>query len=202
MSITQRRKSVRLASTIDALTNDLDDIEATGVQTETQENISAGEMSPDEYWDGKAKGDQAIQLLGQEEDVESSEQEDIEGADQKDEFDKAFNAAMAQDDQEETEESSIQEGDPGVEEFGSEATKDTSAVRDLGSDAGVDFDGDENLEESIRNVPGRAEKQAKIKKLIARIENVADVFENSGRKALAYRLDVVCNYLEAKYLNK
>ena len=104
--------------------------------------------------------------------------------------------------EENAETASIIQGDPGVKEVGSQATYDTANVRDLGSDYGVDFDGDQNLQDSIRNVPGRAEKQARIKKLIARIENVANELEATGRKSLAYRLDVVCNHLEAKYLNK
>jgi hypothetical protein len=45
MSITQRRNSQRLASTLDALSADLD-FEATEVEVETDENISAGEKSP------------------------------------------------------------------------------------------------------------------------------------------------------------
>ena len=191
MSITKRRNSQRLASTLDALSSDLD-FEATEVEVATDENISAGEKTPDEYWEGKAKGDEAIQLLGQ-------NQEKNQEAD--DDFEQAFQAAMAEQ-EENAETASIIQGDPGVKEVGSQATYDTANVRDLGSDYGVDFDGDQNLQDSIRNVPGRAEKQARIKKLIARIENVANELEATGRKSLAYRLDVVCNHLEAKYLNK
>lgn len=201
MSMKQRRKSAHLTSTLASCTEDLD-IAVAGIETETDENISAGEKTPDEYWEGKAKGDEAIQLLGQDQEVQAQEEDTTEQSAQQDEFDKAFDAAMAQEDDEDDVQSSIQEGDPGVDQFGSEATKDTSAVRDLGSDAGVDFDGDERLEKTIRDVPGRTERQAKIKSLVARIQNVANVFEKSGRKALAYRLDVICNYLEAKYLNK
>jgi hypothetical protein len=45
MSITQRRSSQRLASTLDALSADLD-FEATKLEVETDENISSSEMSP------------------------------------------------------------------------------------------------------------------------------------------------------------
>ena len=108
---------------------------------------------------------------------------------------------MAEDEEQETT-ASILQGDPGVDEVCSQSTYDTDEVRELGSDYGVDFNGDQDLQDSIRQIPGRAEKQAKIKKLIARIENVANEFEATGRKSLAYRLDVICNNLEAKYLNK
>lgn len=193
MSITKRRNSQRLASTLDALSSDLD-FEATEVEVETDENISAGETTPDEYWEGKAKGDEAIQLLGQ-------NQENTQESEEDEDFEQAFQAAMAEQ-EEQAETASIMQGDPGVKEVGSQATFDTSEVRDLGSGHGVDFDGDQDLQDSIRNVPGRAEKQARIKKLIARIENVANELEATGRKSLAYRLDVVCNHLEEKYLNK
>ena len=210
MSITQRRSSQRLASTLDALSADLD-FEATEVEVETDENVSAGEMSPQEYWEGKAKGDEAIQLLGQDQElqqaIEDLEQvtagDDEDGVQQaeEDDFEQAFQAAMAEDEEQETT-ASILQGDPGVDEVGSQSTYDTDEVRELGSDYGVDFNGDQDLQDSIRQIPGRAEKQARIKKLIARIENVANEFEATGRKSLAYRLDVICNNLEAKYLNK
>lgn len=211
MSITQRRNSQRLASTLDALSADLD-FQATEVEVETDENITTGDKTPQEYWEGKAKGDQAIQLLGQGdeqeiqqaisdlEQVTADECEDVQQAEE-DDFDKAFAAAMAEDDEQETT-ASILQGDPGVDEVGSQSTFDTDEVRGLGSDYGVDFNGDQDLQDSIRQIPGRAEKQARIKKLIARIENVANQFEATGRKSLAYRLDVICNNLEAKYLNK
>ena len=209
MSITQRRNSQRLASTLDALSADLD-FEATEVEVETDENISAGEKSPQEYWEGKAKGDEAIQLLGQDQEIQEAvteleettagEEEDVQQAEDY-EFEQAFQAAMAEDD-EQGETASILQGDPGVDEVGSQATFDTDEVRSLGSDYGVDFNGDQDLQDSIRQIPGRAEREAKIKKLIARIENVANEFEATGRKSLAYRLDVICNNLEAKYLNK
>ena len=190
MSITQRRSSQRLASTLDALSADLD-FEATEVEVETDENISAGEMSPQEYWEGKAKGDE-VTAGDDEDDVQQAEEDD---------FEQAFQAAMAEDEEQETT-ASILQGDPGVDEVGSQSTYDTDEVRELGSDYGVDFNGDQDLQDSIRQIPGRAEKQARIKKLIARIENVANEFEATGRKSLAYRLDVICNNLEAKYLNK
>ena len=210
MSITQRRSSQRLASTLDALSADLD-FEATEVEVETDENISAGEMSPQEYWEGKAKGDEAIQLLGQDQELQDAiedleqvtagdDEDDVQQAEE-DDFEQAFQAAMAEDEEQETT-ASILQGDPGVDEVGSQSTYDTDEVRELGSDYGVDFNGDQDLQDSIRQIPGRAEKQAKIKKLIARIENVANEFEATGRKSLAYRLDVICNNLEAKYLNK
>lgn len=210
MSITQRRSSQRLASTLDALSADLD-FEATEVEVETDENISAGEMSPQEYWEGKAKGDEAIQLLGQDQELQSAiedleqvtagdDEDDVQQAEE-DDFEQAFQAAMAEDEEQETT-ASILQGDPGVDEVGSQSTYDTDEVRELGSDYGVDFNGDQDLQDSIRQIPGRAEKQARIKKLIARIENVANEFEATGRKSLAYRLDVICNNLEAKYLNK
>ena len=212
MSITQRRSSQRLASTLDALSADLD-FEATGVEVETDENIHAGEMSPQEYWEGKAKGDEAIQLLGQNDNELQDAIEDLEkvtttnaGEDdvqqtEDDDFEQAFQAAMAEAGEQEIT-ASILQGDPGVDEVGSQSTYDTDEVRELGSDYGVDFNGDQDLQDSIRQIPGRAEKQAKIKKLIARIENVANEFEATGRKSLAYRLDIICNNLEAKYLNK
>lgn len=210
MSITQRRSSQRLASTLDALSADLD-FEATEVEVETDENISAGEMSPQEYWEGKAKGDEAIQLLGQDQELQQAiedleqvtagdDEDDVQQAEE-DDFEQAFQAAMAEDEEQETT-ASILQGDPGVDEVGSQSTYDTDEVRELGSDYGVDFNGDQDLQDSIRQIPGRAEKQARIKKLIARIENVANEFEATGRKSLAYRLDVICNNLEAKYLNK
>ena len=210
MSITQRRSSQRLASTLDALSADLD-FEATEVEVETDENISAGEMSPQEYWEGKAKGDEAIQLLGQDQELQDAiedleqvtagdDEDDVQQAEE-DDFEQAFQAAMAEDEEQETT-ASILQGDPGVDEVGSQSTYDTDEVRGLGSDYGVDFNGDQDLQDSIRQIPGRAEKQARIKKLIARIENVANEFEATGRKSLAYRLDVICNNLEAKYLNK
>ena len=210
MSITQRRSSQRLASTLDALSADLD-FEATELEVETDENISAGEMSPQEYWEGKAKGDEAIQLLGQDQELQDAiedleqvtavaEEDDVQQAEE-DDFEQAFQAAMAEDEEQETT-ASILQGDPGVDEVGSQSTYDTDEVRELGSDYGVDFNGDQDLQDSIRQIPGRAEKQARIKKLIARIENVANEFEATGRKSLAYRLDVICNNLEAKYLNK
>lgn len=210
MSITQRRSSQRLASTLDALSADLD-FEATEVEVETDENISAGEMSPQEYWEGKAKGDEAIQLLGQDQELQDAiedleqvtagdDEDDVQQAEE-DDFEQAFQAAMAEDEEQETT-ASILQGDPGVDEVGSQSTYDTDEVRELGSDYGVDFNGDQDLQDSIRQIPGRAEKQARIKKLIARIENVANEFEATGRKSLAYRLDVICNNLEAKYLNK
>ena len=210
MSITQRRSSQRLASTLDALSADLD-FEATEVEVETDENISAGEMSPQEYWEGKAKGDEAIQLLGQDQELQQAiedleqvtagdDEDDVQQAEE-DDFEQAFQAAMAEDEEQETT-ASILQGDPGVDEVGSQSTYDTDEVRGLGSDYGVDFNGDQDLQDSIRQIPGRAEKQARIKKLIARIENVANEFEATGRKSLAYRLDVICNNLEAKYLNK
>lgn len=210
MSITQRRSSQRLASTLDALSADLD-FEATEVEVETDENISAGEMSPQEYWEGKAKGDEAIQLLGQDQELQDAiedleqvtagdDEDDVQQAEE-DDFEQAFQAAMAEDEEQETT-ASILQGDPGVDEVGSQSTYDTDEVRELGSDYGVDFNGDQDLQNSIRQIPGRAEKQARIKKLIARIENVANEFEATGRKSLAYRLDVICNNLEAKYLNK
>ena len=210
MSITQRRSSQRLASTLDALSADLD-FEATEVEVETDENISAGEMSPQEYWEGKAKGDDAIQLLGQDQELQQAiedleqvtagdDEDDVQQAEE-DDFEQAFQAAMAEDEEQETT-ASILQGDPGVDEVGSQSTYDTDEVRELGSDYGVDFNGDQDLQDSIRQIPGRAEKQARIKKLIARIENVANEFEATGRKSLAYRLDIICNNLEAKYLNK
>ena len=210
MSITQRRSSQRLASTLDALSADLD-FEATEVEVETDENISAGEMSPQEYWEGKAKGDEAIQLLGQDQELQDAiedleqvtagdDEDDVQQAED-DDFEQAFQAAMAEDEEQETT-ASILQGDPGVDEVGSQSTYDTDEVRGLGSDYGVDFNGDQDLQDSIRQIPGRTEKQARIKKLIARIENVANEFEATGRKSLAYRLDVICNNLEAKYLNK
>ena len=210
MSITQRRSSQRLASTLDALSADLD-FEATEVEVETDENISAGEMSPQEYWEGKAKGDEAIQLLGQDQELQQAiedleqvtagdDEDDVQQAEE-DDFEQAFQAAMAEDEEQETT-ASILQGDPGVDEVGSQSTYDTDEVRGLGSDYGVDFNGDQDLQDSIRQIPGRAEKQARIKKLIARIENVANEFEATGRKSLAYRLDIICNNLEAKYLNK
>lgn len=210
MSITQRRSSQRLASTLDALSADLD-FEATELEVETDENISAGEMSPQEYWEGKAKGDEAIQLLGQDQELQDAiedleqvtagdDEDDVQQAEE-DDFEQAFQAAMAEDEEQETT-ASILQGDPGVDEVGSQSTYDTDEVRELGSDYGVDFNGDQDLQDSIRQIPGRAEKQARIKKLIARIENVANEFEATGRKSLAYRLDVICNNLEAKYLNK
>lgn len=210
MSITQRRSSQRLASTLDALSADLD-FEATEVEVETDENISAGEMSPQEYWEGKAKGDEAIQLLGQDQELQDAiedleqvtagdDEDDVQQAED-DDFEQAFQAAMAEDEEQETT-ASILQGDPGVDEVGSQSTYDTDEVRELGSDYGVDFNGDQDLQDSIRQIPGRTEKQARIKKLIARIENVANEFEATGRKSLAYRLDVICNNLEAKYLNK
>lgn len=210
MSITQRRSSQRLASTLDALSADLD-FEATELEVETDENISAGEMSPQEYWEGKAKGDEAIQLLGQDQELQDAiedleqvtagdDEDDVQQAEE-DDFEQAFQAAMAEDEEQETT-ASILQGDPGVDEVGSQSTYDTDEVRGLGSDYGVDFNGDQDLQDSIRQIPGRAEKQARIKKLIARIENVANEFEATGRKSLAYRLDVICNNLEAKYLNK
>ena len=210
MSITQRRSSQRLASTLDALSADLD-FEATEVEVETDENISAGEMSPQEYWEGKAKGDEAIQLLGQDQELQQAiedleqvtagdDEDDVQQAEE-DDFEQAFQAAMAEDEEQETT-ASILQGDPGVDEVGSQSTYDTDEVRELGSDYGVDFNGDQDLQDSIRQIPGRAEKQARIKKLIARIENVANEFEATGRKSLAYRLDIICNNLEAKYLNK
>ena len=210
MSITQRRSSQRLASTLDALSADLD-FEATELEVETDENISAGEMSPQEYWEGKAKGDEAIQLLGQDQELQDAiedleqvtagdDEDDVQQAEE-DDFEQAFQAAMAEDEEQETT-ASILQGDPGVDEVGSQSTYDTDEVRGLGSDYGVDFNGDEDLQDSIRQIPGRAEKQARIKKLIARIENVANEFEATGRKSLAYRLDIICNNLEAKYLNK
>lgn len=210
MSITQRRSSQRLASTLDALSDDLD-FEATEVEVETDENISAGEMSPQEYWEGKAKGDEAIQLLGQDQELQQAiedleqvtagdDEDDVQQAEE-DDFEQAFQAAMAEDEEQETT-ASILQGDPGVDEVGSQSTYDTDEVRELGSDYGVDFNGDQDLQDSIRQIPGRAEKQARIKKLIARIENVANEFEATGRKSLAYRLDIICNNLEAKYLNK
>ena len=210
MSITQRRSSQRLASTLDALSADLD-FEATELEVETDENISAGEMSPQEYWEGKAKGDEAIQLLGQDQELQDAiedleqvtagdDEDDVQQAEE-DDFEQAFQAAMAEDEEQETT-ASILQGDPGVDEVGSQSTYDTDEVRGLGSDYGVDFNGDQDLQDSIRQIPGRAEKQARIKKLIARIENVANEFEATGRKSLAYRLDIICNNLEAKYLNK
>ena len=214
MSIKQRRNSQRLASTLDALSADLD-FEATELEVETDENISAGEKTPQEYWEGKAKGDQAIQLLGQdqEEQKEAQEVQEVQQAEDEEQtaeadqefddedFEAAFQAAMAEQDQEvEEKDASILQGDPGVDEVGSQSTFDTDEVRGLGSDYGVDFDGDQALQDSIRNVPGRAEKQARIKKLIARIENVANELQATGRKSLAYRLDIVCNNLQAKYL--
>lgn len=224
MSEIQRRKSQRLASALQALTSDLD-IQA--METEVDENVTASDMTPQDYMSQDPRGygdngqDAAKQYLGQDQDQADfqaaiAELEDVSDCedgqcdaseDEEDEdFEAAFAAAMAQEDeieeaeQEEIEQGSIEQGDPGVDEFGSQMTYDTDNVRQLGSDYGVDFDGDEELQETIRAVPGRTQKQAKIKKLIARIQNVANHLERTGRKKLAYRLDIVCNNLESKYL--
>ena len=228
MSTIQRRNSQRLASALEALTSDLD-MDVTASEVETDENIVSAGLSPQEYMrqDGRDYGDNgeqaAMQYLGQDEDdqdfkaaiaqledASDCEQQTTESEDDQD-FQAAFAQAMEEavqedevqeSEQEEVEQASIEQGDPGVDDFGSEETFDTDNVRQLGSDYGVDFDGDEDLQDTIRNVPGRTQKQAKIKKLIARIENVANHLEKTGRKKLAYRLDVVCNNLEAKYFNK
>lgn len=214
MSITQRRNSQRLASTLDALSADLD-FYATEVEAETDENISLGGTAQEYYkrsepysqLDAEAR----VQVLGQggepeiQQAISDLEQATVDGCEAVqqagDDFDQAFAAAMAED-YENGATGSILQGDPGVDEVGSQSTFDTDEVRGLGSDYGVDFNGDQDLQDSIRQIPGRSEKQAKIKKLIARIENVANQFEATGRKSLAYRLDVICNNLEAKYLNK
>ena len=178
MSLIQRRNSQRLAHTLEALTEDL---EVESVQTEVDENVDA--TTPQEYWGDKAKGDQAIQLMGEQAEEVSEE---------------SFDQTQDEDDVT-TEQDSIMQGDPGVEEFGSQLTNDSDDCEKLDF---VPFDGDEAKEDTIRAVPGRAEKQARIKKLIARIEKVADKCERIGKKSLAYRLDIVCNNLQAKYLNK
>ena len=117
MSVTQRRHSQRLASTLDAISADLD-FQATDIETEMDENVCAQEKSPEQYWEGKAKGDEAIQLLSQDdEELDEALDELEEASDDEEDFDQAFQAAMAQQqEQDSDEQASLLQGDPGVDD--------------------------------------------------------------------------------------
>ena len=205
MSTIHRRNSQRLASALDALTSDLD---ITASEVEVNENIAS--MTPEEYvkQDVQGRDYDPIAYLGEEDEEKPAEEgeEEVEEVedDEDDDFQAAFRQAMSEAEEDEEDEDNRQgeilQGDPGVDEVGSQATYDTEDVVKLGPDYGVDFDGDDRLQD-IRNVPGRSQKQARIKKLIARIERAANHLENDGRKklSLAYRLDIVCNNLQKKY---
>lgn len=106
---------------------------------------------------------------------------------------------LGQEEQKKQAVSNVLQGQPGVEQFGSEATGDTSEVRQLGEDYGVTFDGDQALEDSIRQIPNRDEK---IRITIAKLQKIANYLEKNGHTKLAYRIDVVCNNLEKYHLNK
>ena len=192
MATIQRRNSQRLASALQALTADLD-VDATEMQVETNENIKSGSKTPKEYMDQDGRGygdnseDAAKQYLGE-------DYEDFQSA-----IKQLQSSSELEEAEDDVQEASIQQGDPGVDQFGSQSTFDSQDVRDLGQDYGIDFDGDEDLESTIRNIPGRKQKQAKIKKIIARIENIANYLQKTGNKRFAYRLDIVCNNLEKKY---
>lgn len=161
----RRRKSQRLASTLDALEKDFQVKQV----VDSFEDDAIARKTLDEYWGENVGGDdEKILLLGQDEQQKQSV-------------------------------ANVMQGQPGVEQFGSEATGDTSEVRDLGSDYGVDFDGDDDLEDSIRDVPNRDEK---IRLTIAKLQRIANYLEKNGHTKLAYRIDVVCNNLEKYHLNK
>ena len=185
----QRRRSQRLASALDALENDLQVMQ---IKTQTEQDIQA-KKTLDEYWGTLVQDEEEkVLLLGEQEEVTEAEQEEVTEACEEE-------VTEAEQEEGDTIKANIEQGNPGVEQFGSEATGDTDEVRQLGEDYGVTFDGDQALEDSIRQIPNRDEK---IRITIAKLQKIANYLEKNGHTKLAYRIDVVCNNLEKYHLNK
>ncbi len=244
----QRRNSQRLASVLDAMTEDLD-FNTKEVSSELEEDVAqicssiedvANYCKDAEGWKDLSEEDKIQMVCGgdgdddAEEDEaeagfsESEEDEDIESCEFADEDEEACEFADDNeedefesyefadedeeveedgDDEEETTEAS--EVEPGIEDtIGNEMTggnpggdRSLSKEKELIGDGNSKFDSDENYEDSIRNVV--AARKAKIKSFIARLDAAASELENTGSKtgiALAYKLDMISDKLEKKYL--
>lgn len=244
----QRRNSQRLASVLDAMTEDLD-FNTKEVSSELEEDVAqicssiedvANYCKDAEGWKDLSKEDQIQMVCGgdDEEDEaeagfsESEEDEEIEACDfaeededieescefAEDDDEEFESCEFAEDDEEEVEEAGDDEEDdtteasevePGIEDtIGNEVTggnpggdRSLSKEKELIGEGNSKFDNDECYEDSIRNVV--AARKAKIKSFIARLEAAASELEATGSKtgiALAYKLDMISDKLENKYL--
>ena len=228
----QRRNSQRLASVLDAMTEDLD-FNTKEVSSELEEDVAqicssiedvANYCKDAEGWKDLSEEDK-IQMVCGGDDAEEDEAEDGFSESEEDEFESCefadededeFESCEFADDEEEIEEDDDEEEtteasevEPGIEDtIGNEMTggspggdRSLSKEKELIGDGNSKFDNDENYEDSIRNVV--AARKAKIKSFIARLDAAATELESTGSKtgiALAYKLDMISDKLEKKYL--
>ena len=230
----QRRNSQRLASVLDAMTEDLD-FNTKEVSSELEEDVAqicssiedvANYCKDAEGWKDLSEEDKIQMVCGgdDEEDEEDeaeagfseSEEDEFESCEFADEDEDEFESCEFADDEEEIEEDDEEEEtteasevEPGIEDtIGNEMTggspggdRSLSKEKELIGDGNSKFDNDENYEDSIRNVV--AARKAKIKSFIARLDAAATELESTGSKtgiALAYKLDMISDKLEKKYL--
>ena len=243
----QRRNSQRLASVLDAMTEDLD-FNTKEVSSELEEDVAqicssiedvANYCKDAEGWKDLSEEDKIQMVCGgddeedeedeaeagfsesDEDEFESCEfadedEDEFESCEFADEDEDEFESCEFADDEEEIEEDDEEEEtteasevEPGIEDtIGNEMTggspggdRSLSKEKELIGDGNSKFDNDENYEDSIRNVV--AARKAKIKSFIARLDAAATELESTGSKtgiALAYKLDMISDKLEKKYL--
>lgn len=216
----QRRSSQRLASVLEAMTSDLEGFNEVEVSTETEEALInsdeadalADYVERDVDWKNLSKEEQ-LQMIGDEDDeIEEDEDEEVDFDDELDELEDVIDESGEDDEVFSFEDDEIKEfkEDDEIEaaiedEIGNETNgngpggdRSVSLEKELVGGGNVEFDKEDEYEDSIRNVV--TARKARVASIVAKLDNIADRLEKAGNKKLAYRVDVVSDKLEKEYL--